>query len=194
MRPVLSLMLALFVAACAAGPGVPPQPVTTLPSGYLLGAGDPTRGAILQASFAFARPARLHGRPDQAARAVMSLEHIAVAVPNDQTYRAFSPLVGVQLAQGRDEVRGLLGIAPDAPPQAVIDALSASAEALRGGDQAAAARALPRAVAPDPARTLAMLDRMPPAPVAARATTAADAALRALDQSDDDGILRLGGR
>ncbi len=190
MRPILSLMLALLVAACVAAPA--PQPLTTLPSGYLFGAGDPTRGAILQASFAFARPARLHGRPDQAARAVMSLEHIAVAVPNDQSYRAFSPLVGVQLAQGRDEVRGLLGIAPDAPPQAVIDALSASAEALRGGDQAAAARALPRTVAPDPARTLAMLDRMPQAPIAAQATTAADAALRALDRSDDDGILRLG--
>jgi hypothetical protein len=190
MRAIPPLLLVLLLAGCVAAPA--PQPLTTLPSGYLLGAGDPTRGAILQASFAFGRPSRLHGRPEQAARAVLSLEHIAVAVPNDQAYRAFSPLVGVQLARGRDEVRGLLGIAPEAPPQAVIDALSASAEALRVGDQAAAARALPRAVAPDAARTLAMLDRMPPAPVAAQATMAADAALRELDQSDDDGIRRFG--
>lgn len=185
MRRILPIALAAVLAACVAAPA--PQPTTTLPSGYLLGVGDPTRGAILSAAAAFGRPTALHGRPDAAARAVMALEHIAVAVPNDQMYRAFNPLVGVQLGQGRDEVRGLLGLVPGAAPQAVINALFAASEALRAGDRAGAARALPREVAPDAARTLAALDALPAAPIAARATAWADAELRSLDQADDDG-------
>jgi hypothetical protein len=188
MRRILPFALAALLAGCVASP--PPQPLTTLPSGYLSGVGDPTRGAILQAAAAFARPAALHGRPDAAARAVMALEHIAVAVPNDQMYRAFNPLVALELARGRDEVRGLIGIAPGAAPQAVIDALAVASEALRAGDRARAARALPPAVAPDSARTLAALDALPPAPVAARAASWAQAELMALDRRGDDDPLR----
>jgi hypothetical protein len=187
MRRILPLALAALLAACVAAP---PQPVTTLPSGYLFGAGDPTRGAILQASAAFARPAALHGRPDAAARAVMALEHIAVTVPNDQFYRGFNPLVFEELPRGRDEVRRLLGIAPGAAPQAVINALAAASDALRAGDRAAAARALPPDIAPDAAATLARLDALPAAPRAAWATARASAELTALDQQDDDGPIR----
>ncbi|MFN6953863.1 MAG: hypothetical protein ACK4PG_03605 [Acetobacteraceae bacterium] len=187
MRRILPIALAALLAACVAAP---PQPTTTLPSTHLFGAGDPTRGAILQASAAFARPSALHGRPDAAARAVMALEHIAVAVPQDQMYRGFSPLVSLELPRGRDEVRGLVGIAPAAEPQAVIDALSAASEALRAGDRAGAARALPRDVAPDAARTLAALDALPPTPVAGRATAMAYSELMALDRQGDDDVIR----
>lgn len=191
MRPVLSLLLVLLVAACVAAPSAPPQQATALPSRHLFGAGDPTRGAILEAAFAFARPDALRGRPEAAARAVMALEHLAVAIPNDQMYRAFNPLVALELAAGRDDVRRLLGIAPGAPPQAVIDSLSAASEALRAGDRAGAARALGPAVASDAAATLVRLDAMPFSAAAARATARAQAELSAMDQSDDDVIRRL---
>lgn len=188
MRRLLPIALATTLAACVAAPV--PQPATTLPSGYLFGIGDPTRGAILEASAAFARPSALHGRPDAAARAVMALEHIAVTVPQDQMYRAFSPLVSLELPRGRDEVRGLLGIAPGAAPQAVIDALFAVSAALRAGDRAGAARALPPEIAPDASRTLAALDALPAAPLAALATARAYSELMALDQQGDDVMIR----
>jgi hypothetical protein len=173
MRRLLPITLAALLAACAADvapPAQPTTPTTTLPTAHLRGIGDPTRGAILATSPTFSRPARLRGRPADAALAVMAL-------------RGFNPLVGLQLAQGRDEVRGLIGIAPGAPPQAVIDAMFAASEALRARDRAAALRALSPEVAPDAARTLAALDAMPATPIAARATTAANTELRLLDQS-----------
>ncbi|MCS6932318.1 MAG: hypothetical protein NZM27_08930, partial [Acetobacteraceae bacterium] len=162
MRRILPIALAALAAACGAPP--PQQPPTTLPSGYLLGIGDPTRGAILEASAGFARPSALHGRPEAAARLVAALEHIAVAVPNDQMFRPFNPLVSLELPRARDEVRGLVGIAPAAPPQAVIDALYSASRALRAGDRAGAARALTPDVAPDAAATLARLNALPDAP------------------------------
>jgi hypothetical protein len=187
MRRILPIALSALLAACVAAPT---PPVTTLPSGYLAGIGDPTRGAILSAAAGFGRPAALHGRPDAAAQVVMALEHIAVAVPHDQMYRGFNPLVALELPRGRDEVRALLGIAPGAAPQAVIDALFAVSEALRAGDRARAARALSPDIAPDAARTLAALEALPVAPVAARATARAYSELMMLDQRGYDDILR----
>jgi len=186
MRRLLPITLAVLLAACAADvapPAQPTTPTTTLPTAHLRGIGDSTRGAILATSPTFSRPARLRGRPADAALAVMALEHIAVMVPIDPAFRGFNPLVGLQLAQGRDEVRGLIGIAPGAQPQAVIDAMFAASEALRARDRAAALRAFSPEVAPDAARTLAALDAMPATPIAARATTAANTELRLLDQS-----------
>lgn len=190
MRRILPILFTALLAACASDATLTPPPAqpttTTLPTGHLRGIGDPTRGAILAAAPAFARPAALRGRPADAARAVMALEHIAVMVPQDPAFRGFNPLVGVQLPQGRDEVRGLIGIAPGAAPQAVIDAMFAVSEALQAGDRAAALRALPAEVAPDPARTLAALDAMPRAPIAARATSAANRELTAPERSGRD--------
>lgn len=188
MRRILPIALAALLAACVAAP-VPP-PVATLPSGHLAGLGDPTRGAILAAAAGFGRPSALHGRPEAAARVVMALEHIAVAVPHDQMYRGFNPLVALELPRGRDEVRGLIGVSHGAAPQAVIDAMFAASEALRAGDRAGAARALPRDIAPDAARTLAALDALPAAPVAARATGMAYSELMMLDRRGDDDMVR----
>jgi hypothetical protein len=187
MRRFLSFILVLLVAACAAGPGVAPQQATTLPTRNLLGAGDPTRSAILQAAAAFRRPAALQGRPDAAARAIAMLEHLAVTIPADQTFRAFNPMVAVELAQGRDEFRRLLGIAPGAAPQAVINAMLATSEALGAGDRAAAARALPPGVAPDAAATLARLDALPDVPIATRGTARAQSELMDLDRPTQAG-------
>jgi|YNPMSStandDraft_1061717.scaffolds.fasta_scaffold43265_1 hypothetical protein len=192
MRCALPIALAAVLAACVAAPSspVPPGGPTTLPSRHLFGIGDPTRGAILEAAFAFGRPRALHGRPEAAARAVAALEHIAATVPVDQLYRPFHPLVFEELPSGRDEVRRLLGIAPAAPPQAVIDAFSAAAEALREGDRTRALAALPPAVVPDPAATLARLAALPEAPTAALATARAQSELLALDRQDEDGTIR----
>src|SRR5688500_15483814 len=80
------------------------------------------------------------GRPADAARAVGQLEYLATEMPSGPRWREFDPTVGPALQQARQEERAILGIAPQAPPQAVIDALYGTARALQAGDTVAAQR------------------------------------------------------
>ncbi len=84
----------------------------------------------------------------------------------------------------RPEWRAALGIPPTAPPQAVIDQLYAASRALRAGDPARAASALPQSLFPAGGRaTLDRLAALPPLPRTAAATAYAE---RALLRSDSD--------
>src|SRR5215210_4708455 len=136
----LLVALPLLVGGCA-GPGAP-VPSAVLPPDAVEGAGDPTRAAIINAAYAFNAPASLAGRPDEAARAVANYEYLAVEIPTGPRWVGFSPLVGLELRRGLGEVRNAVGIAPDAPPQAVVDALYVAFRALRSGDADAARRVL----------------------------------------------------
>lgn len=176
------------VVACAPV-AVPPS--AALPPDAVRGAGDPTRAAILHTADAFSGPARLAGRPEEAARAVAEVEHLAVELSTGPRWVGLSPLVGQQMQGARAELRGVLGIPPGAPPQAVIDQLFAASRALRAGDQAGAAAALSPAIFPaGGSATLARLASLPPLPRTAAATAFAQQEMVRSDTERQFGPMR----
>lgn len=161
------LLLAGAVAACAA----PPQPLLLPPQARRLAA-DPLEAALRGAADAFSYPGRLQGQPARAAIAVAQLEYLAVEIPAGRSTRDLGGIIGPALQAARYEVRQYAGIAPDAPPQAVIDALMAAATAP-GGDAAAPAQ-LPGNLFPaGGAETWRRLAAMPRLPQANTATVTA---------------------
>ena len=183
------VLVALPLLNGCAGTGVP-IPSAVLPADAVEGAGDPTRAAIINTAYAFNAPASLAGRPDEAARAVANYEHLAVEIPTGPRWVDFSPLVGLELQRGLGDVRNAVGVAPGAPPQAVIDALYAAFRALRSGDAEAARRVLAPPLFPAGGEaTLARLAALPPLP---RAGFAASLAAREMNRQDSQGG-RLGG-
>lgn len=196
------LALLLLAGGCApqgggggAQPAAPPTSAV-LPPDAVVGAGDPTRAAILNAAYAFASPANLAGRPAEAARAVANYEFLAVELPTGPRWREFAPTLAGELAAGRAELRGVLGIAPTAPPQAVIDSLYAASRALRAGDTAAAERILSAPIyTAGGAATLQRLAALPPVPRANVAASHAQAELLRMDQEGRErGPGGVGGR
>jgi hypothetical protein len=172
-----------LLAGCAGSS--PPLPSASLPPDAVEGAGDPTRAAIISTAYAFANPAVLAGRPGEAARAVANYEYLAVEIPTGPRWVGFSPLVGVELRRGLEDVRGAVGIAPGAPPQPVVDALYAVFRALRAGDAEAARRILQAPVFEAGGEaTLARLSNLPRLP---RAEFAASLAANEMNRQDRDG-------
>jgi hypothetical protein len=181
MRPaavVLALSLP-FLVACGAAP---PPPYASLPLDATVGAGDPTRAAIVSSAYAFNTPASLARRPADAARAAAQVEHLATEIPYGPRWVEFSPLVGRELVAARGELRAALGVSPDAPPQAVVDALYAASRALAAGDGAGAERSLPPPAFRDGRATLLRLSSLPPLPRTGTATALTDRELLRMDQ------------
>jgi hypothetical protein len=172
-RAAAGLLLAAGLAACTPGPSYSPQDWVTLPPDAVVGAGDPTRSAILNAAYAYGTPASLAGRPAEAAVAVAQLDYLASEIPFGARWREFDPTVGLLLRRAREEVRNYVGISQAAAPQAVIDAFYGAARALRANDRAAAERILAPPVVPNSRQALAHLSAMPLLPIANQATTRA---------------------
>lgn len=184
------LLLSLPLLGGCAGPGVQ-VPSAVLPPDAVEGVGDPTRAAIIGSAYAFGNPASLAGRPDEAARAVANYEHLAVEIPTGPRWVAFSPLVGLELRRGLEDVRNAVGVAPGTPPQPVVDALYAASRALRAGDAEAARRSLSPPLFPAGGEaTLARLSALPPLP---RAAFAASLAAREMNRVDSQDGRRGGG-
>ncbi|WP_191084821.1 hypothetical protein [Roseococcus microcysteis] len=167
-RRALIMLMPVALAACA---GVTPPETATMPSNYLLGAGDPTRGAVFAASGTFARPGQLQGRPAAAARALANMEYITVALPQDQLMSIrLDGMTELQLLAARREWRAALGIAEAAPAQGVIDGLLAAEAALSANEPGRAGAALSTpAFTAGPEATLGRLAALPPLPQTARA-------------------------
>lgn len=184
-RPFLALLgaVALGAAACAELRQPPPPPP---PAGLLLGAAAldpaPVRAVAQAVAAAFAdRGAGLAGRPAETAQAAAQLEFLASDLARDPRYGRIAEGVSRELALARQELRELLGIAPAAAPAVVTQALLVAARALRAGDQAAAAAALPAPTfEPGGAGSVARLGQAGPMPQAGIATQyAAEAIARA---------------
>ncbi len=181
MRPAVgALAILLPLVACGGGP-VPPH--ASLPPDAVAGIGDPTRAAIISTAYAFNTPASMVRRPVDAARAAAQVEHLAAEIPYGPRWAEFSPLVGRELVAARGELRAALGVSPDAPPQAVVDALYAASRALAAGDGAAAERALPPPSFGDGRSTLARLGSLPPLPRTGTATALTERELNRVDQT-----------
>jgi hypothetical protein len=174
------------LAACTPGRPFSPQDWVFLPADAVVGAGDPTRAAIINSAYAYATPSSLAGRPAEAAVAVAQLDYLASEIPYGARWREFDPTVGLLLQRARQEVRGYLGISQDAAPQVVVDALFAASRALRANDRAAAERILAPPVFPNARQTLAHLTALPLLPTANQATARA--------QQELDRMTRGGGR
>ncbi len=174
------------LAACTPGRPFSPQDWVFLPADAVVGAGDPTRAAIINSAYAFGTLASLAGRPAEAAVAVAQLDYLASELPYGARWREFDPTVGLLLQRARQEVRTHVGISQEAAPQAVIDAFYAVSRALRVNDTAAAERILAPPLAPNTRQTLANLTAMPLLPTANVATARA--------QQELDRVGRINGR
>ncbi len=171
-RSLAAILLAL--AGCGTT-----QPYATLPRDAVIGAGDPTRAAVIGSAYAFvSRPPG----PDAAARAAAGVEYLATEIPTAPRWIDFNPTIGLGLQSARAELRQALGIAADAPPQAVVDGLFAASRALRQGNPAAARAALAAPVFPDGAATLQRLANLPDLPRTRSATALAERELYRVDQ------------
>jgi hypothetical protein len=180
-------VLAALAAACTPGPSFSPRDWVSLPPDAVVGAGDPTRSAILNTAYAYGTPASLAGRPAEAAVAVAQLDYLASEITFGPRWREFDPTVGLLLQRARGEVRGYLGIAQDAAPQAVIDTFYTASRALRANDRVAAERILAPPVVPNAGQTLARLAAMPLLPIANQATTRAAQELDRMGRIDGRG-------
>lgn len=180
MRPAIAAALAVLpLPAACGGQG---QPYATLPLDAVVGAGDPTRAAIVSSAYAFNTPGSMAKRPAVAARAAAQVEYLATEIPNGPRWYEYNPSLGPELVAARGELRSVLGIAPDAPPQAVVDALYAASRALAAGEGAAAAQALPPPAFRDGRTTLSRLASLPPLPLTGSATALTERELLRVDQ------------
>jgi hypothetical protein len=190
MRLPLSSAVLLLLAACAPmAPGAPAESVTLPQAGMPVGAGDPTRAAILASSYAFGTPSTLRGNPAAASQALAQLEYLTAELGSGGAWRDMDPLVSVELRQARSEARATLGFRETASAQVAVDALYGTSTALRNNDRARASAAVAPLASPGGADVaLARLAALPPLPRAAAATARARDALnrRDSDRSRDD--------
>lgn len=163
-RPCLlaALLVLPLLAGCATYDGSAP---------YLGGAGDPVRGAALNAPFQFGALPSQRGQPAKVALSLAQLELLADRIPQSGYWQnQVSGTTVLQLRLGQAEARKAIGVPANAPAQPVIDGLRAAAAALEGLDPAGARAALDRApFTLGGAATLQRLTDLPPLPQAAAA-------------------------
>ena len=161
MLRLSALALLVTVAGCANLPISVPDTARLQPGELGIGINGDVASVNL-AQWAFASPARIRNRPVDAARAAGAMEYVAGSLNTNPGWANISILTKEQLLQGRVEVRQALGVAPGAPSQAVVDRLSATAEALQRNDQTEALRDLgPPVFVASPPAILARLYDMP---------------------------------
>ena len=184
IRLVSLAALLVAAAACTQSPGTPPD--RGLAYGDLFGVAistDPVATSVASASYYLRSRGALAGRPALAAQVVAQYE-FAAAELEGLRYVGISPLTQILMRQGREELRGILGVRADAAPEAVIRALVSTAGALAREDQAGAAAAISPAVFSKPqAEVLALLAELPPTVQAGRAAAFAEGQL---NRSDGD--------
>ncbi len=177
--PPVALTLAVLLPLIACGPAAP---YVQLPTDAVIGAGDPTRAAIIGSAYAFGAPSSIAARPAAAARAAAQVEFLAAETPSGPRYFEYSPSIGQELTAARDELRMALGIAPGASPQAVVDGLYAVSRALGAQDGPAATTALMAPVFQDGQVTLTRLGSLPPLPRTRIATALTNSEMNRVDQ------------
>lgn len=161
MRGLTMLLIAVAsLSGCAALPPQPPPPY--LPPGVFGVYEDNDIGAINFASWAFASPSNTSGNPTEAARAVVALEYLPAELSANPRWVGMDAAIKLRMGLARDDVRKILGIPPNVPPQFVVNAMLALATDLQFGNQAAAMQVL--AAAPftlPPEQTLQILANLP---------------------------------
>jgi hypothetical protein len=117
--------------------------------------------AVLHAQWAWADPARTHGLPAQGALAVAEVDYLAGDLSSNPVWVG-SSFARLRMLQARVDVRAVLGIAPDASSQSVVDAMLAVRLALDAGDRQKAVDALSAPIFTlGPEKTFALLGALP---------------------------------
>jgi hypothetical protein len=169
-------LLALGLTACATLPATERTPF--LPPGVFGTYQDNDIGAINQSAWAFASAANTSGNPAEAIRAIIALEYLSGELRENPRWVGMDAAIKLHMGRARDDLRTVVGIRPDAPPQVVVNALLALGLDLEIGNQAAAMEVLSSAVfTQSPQQTLAILTNLPYVQEANLATS------RAADQS-----------
>ncbi len=169
-RTACMLIAALALAGCA----ITPMPSTAyLPPGAFFSNADNDLMAINTAAWAWGNPARTHGNLVNATLAVMAVEYLGGQLTSSPYWSWMSPLTKLDMLHARQEVRAAVGIAPDAPSQAVVDALI---QFSRSPNETTAARVMtPPAFTLPPKEVVARLDNLPSLPLVGKATAMASA-------------------
>jgi hypothetical protein len=163
----------LCLAACAT---LPPTAATPyLPAGVYGTYLDNDTGAINQSAWAFASPANTRGNPITAIKAVIALEYLPGELQESPRWIRMDDTVKSRLLQARQDLREILGIRQDAPPQLVVNILLRVAGDLEAADPASAMRLLGAPVfTRPPEETLRLLSNLPYVQTANLATSRAE--------------------
>ena len=146
---------------------------------------DPGWGATGDGLVAFESAGR--GDPAGMALAVASLDAMAGQFATGGRWLGMDQFVKLEMLNGREKVRAVLGISATADSQTVIDGMVGAAQALKRHDQAGAQAALTAPVfSLGPARTLALLADFPCVQDANVATQAAEQNILSPDQDEND--------
>ena len=174
MRVLISLsVLTACLGACATLPATQRTPF--LPPGVFGTYQDNDIGAINQSAWAFASPGNTRGNPIEAAKAVVALEYLSGELQDNPRWIGMDRTVKLRIGLARDELRQILGIRPDAPPQIVVNTLLALSLDLQTGNQQAAATVLGSPIfTQTPQRTLQVLSNLPYVQQANLATSRAE--------------------
>jgi hypothetical protein len=161
MRALLAVpLLALCLSACATLPSTQQTPFLP-PSAFGIYQ-DNDIGAINLSSWAFASPANTRGNPVEAARAVIAVEFLAGELKENPRWISMDRAIKLRMGLARDELRRIIGIRADAPPQVVVNTLLALNLDLQSANQPAAMQVLGLPVFTQPPdRTLQILSNMP---------------------------------
>ncbi len=166
------LLLCLSAAGCAA---VQRTDSSQLPPSFYGALMDNDTGAINEASWALGSPDRTRGDPVEALRAAVAVEYLAGALNSNPRWAAMSPITKMQMLQARSEMRQVMGIRPDVPSQAVVNAEITAIWNLQRGDVAAVQQIFASPIfAQPPQQTMQVLDDLPTLPAARSATAAAE--------------------
>ncbi len=127
-----------------------------------------------------------HGDPAGMALAVASLDAMAGQFATGGRWLGMDQFVKLEMLNGREKVRAVLGISATADSQTVINGMVGAAQALKRHDQPGAQAALAAPVfSLGPARTLALLANFPDVEDANVATQAAEQDILSPDQDEN---------
>jgi hypothetical protein len=160
MRALISIpLLTLFLAACG-GPSATERP-PYLPPSVFGTYQDNDVGGINLAAWAFASPKNIKGDPVDAAKAMVALEYLSTEL-KEPRWASMDASIPHHMANARDQLRQILGIRPDAPSQAVINALLAIIGDLQAGNQPTVMQVLASPIfTKPPAEGLQILSNLP---------------------------------
>ena len=113
------------------------------PPGAFGSNGDEDIAAADLASWAFSSSRNTRNHPIEAARSIAAVDYLAGELNSNPRWIGISQLVQMEMLQARTQVRSVIGIAPNARSQLVVNSLSRYAAALVAtGNQAQAAQYL----------------------------------------------------
>ena len=160
----LTLLAVLAAAGCGAQTTYDAAIMPRTPAGTPMLS---DQGAIGLSSYALGNRSSIESHPGEAARAVASIDYLAGALYENPHWDGIPALHKINMEQGRQEVRNVLGVAPGTPSQLVVNGLIAAAQAFDAGELGAARAALPQSVFTlGPDHTIALLTNLPALPAA----------------------------